>query len=224
MSNQGTPATDNGAEVSQSGSNKKSFKRQSKGAQVATQVATHEQAAEYSGDYMDLQAVAQALGVSMNTVRRKRKAGELQGAVLQPSAKGERWLVPVATVNSLLGAQVGTQVSNQEAELGTQVQRLEAELAAKQTEIEQQRAYSTQIATDLQHQLELQTLRADSHEQIAIERLRVLQMQELTLALSQRKVLELESAASKKRHWWQKSKTPEAVPTQSSVITDTTAN
>lgn len=224
MSNQGTPATDNGAEVSQGGSNKKSFKRQGKGAQVTTQVATHEQAAEYSGDYLDLQAVAQALGVSMNTVRRKRKAGELQGAVLQPSAKGERWLVPVATVNSLLGAQVSTQVSNQAADLATQVQRLEAELAAKQTEIEQQRAYSSQIATDLQHQVELQTLRADSHEQIAIERLRVLQMQELTLALSQRKVLELESAASKKRHWWQKSKTPADVPAQSSVITDTTAN
>ncbi len=224
MSNQGTPATDNGAGVSQGGSSKKSSKRQGQATQLPTQQGTHGQSGEYSGEYLDLQAVAQALGVSMNTVRRKRKAGELQGAVLQPSAKGERWLVPVATVNSLLGAQVGTQVSTQAADLATQVQRLEAELAAKQTEIEQQRAYSAQIATDLQHQVELQTLRADSHEQIAIERLRVLQMQELTLAVSQRKVLELETAASKKRHWWQKSKTPTAVPAQSSVITDTTAN
>jgi hypothetical protein len=224
VSNQGTPATDNGAEVLQGGSNKKSSKRQGQATQVATQQGTHEQSDEYSGEYLDLQAVAQALGVSMNTVRRKRKAGELQGAVLQPSAKGERWLVPVATVQKLQGTQQGTQVSNQAADLATQVQRLEAELAAKQTEIEQQRAYSTQIATDLQHQVELQTLRADSHEQIAIERLRVLQMQELTLALSQRKVLELETAASKKRHWWQKSKTPAAVPQQGSVITDTTAN
>jgi hypothetical protein len=224
VSNQGTPATDNGAGVSQGGSSKKSSKRQGQATQLPTQQGTHGQSGEYSGEYLDLQAVAQALGVSMNTVRRKRKAGELQGAVLQPSAKGERWLVPVATVNSLLGAQVGTQVSTQAADLATQVQRLEAELAAKQTEIEQQRAYSAQIATDLQHQVELQTLRADSHEQIAIERLRVLQMQELTLAVSQRKVLELETAASKKRHWWQKSKTPTAVPAQSSVITDTTAN
>jgi hypothetical protein len=76
VSNQDTPATDNGAQVSQS-SNKKSFKRQGVPTQLPTQLATHGQAAGYSGDYMDLQAVAQALGVSMNTVRRKRKAGEL---------------------------------------------------------------------------------------------------------------------------------------------------
>lgn len=224
MSNQGTPATDNGAQVSQGGSNKKSFKRQSKGAQVATQQATHEQAAEYSGDYMDLQAVAQALGVSMNTVRRRRKAGELQGAVLQPSAKGERWLVPAETVQRLLATHMDTQPSTQHSDLHATVQRLEAELAAKQTQIEQQRAYSTQIATDLQHQVELQTLRADSHEQISIERLRVLQMQELTLAVTQRKVLELETATAKRRKWWQKGKIPAAAPQPSSVITDTTAN
>ena len=224
MSNQGTPATDNGAEVLQGGSSKKSFKRQGKGAQVATQVATHEQAAGYSGDYLDLQAVAQALGVSMNTVRRRRKAGELQGAVLQPSAKGERWLVPVETVQRLLATHMDTQLPTQHADLHATVQRLEAELAAKQTEIDQQRAYSTQIATDLQHQIELQTLRADSHEQISIERLRVLQMQELTLAVTQRKVLELETATAKRRRWWQKSKTPTADAQQGSVITDTTAS
>jgi len=223
VSNQGTPATDNGAQVSQS-SSKKSFKRQGEGTQVATQVATHEQAAGYSGEYLDLQAVAQALGVSMNTVRRKRKAGELQGAVLQPSAKGERWLVPVETVQRLQGTHMDTQPSTQHADLHATVQRLEAELAAKQTEIEQQRAYSTQIATDLQHQVELQTLRADSHEQISIERLRVLQMQELTLAISQRKVLELETATAKRRKWWQKDKTPAAADQPSSVITDTTAS
>lgn len=224
MSNQGTPATDNAAEVLQGGSNKKSFKRQGEATQLPTQVATHEQSAGYSGEYLDLQAVAEALGVSMNTVRRKRKAGELQGAVLQPSAKGERWQIPVETVQRLLGAQVSTQVSTEAADLLSTVQRLEAELTAKQAEIEQQRAYSTQIATDLQHQIELQTLRADSHEQIAIERLRVLQMQELTLALTQRKVLELETATAKRRKWWQKSKTPAAAPQQSTVITDTTAN
>ena len=63
MSNQGTPATDNGVQVSQS-SNKKSSKRQGQATQQATQQATHEQSGEYSGDYLDLQAVAQALGVS----------------------------------------------------------------------------------------------------------------------------------------------------------------
>ena len=223
MNNQGTPATDNGAQVSQS-SNKKSSKRQGQATQQATQQATHEQSGEYSGDYLDLQAVAQALGVSMNTVRRRRKAGELQGAVLQPSAKGERWLVPAETVQRLLATHMDTQPSTQHSDLHATVQRLEAELAAKQTEIEQQRAYSTQIATDLQHQIELQTLRADSHEQISIERLRVLQMQELTLAVTQRKVLELETATAKRRKWWQKGKTPAAAPQPSSVITDTTAN
>lgn len=223
MSNQGTPATDNGVQVSQS-SNKKSSKRQGQATQQATQQATHEQSGEYSGDYLDLQAVAQALGVSMNTVRRRRKAGELQGAVLQPSAKGERWLVPAETVQRLLATHMDTQPSTQHSDLHATVQRLEAELAAKHTEIEQQRAYSAQIATDLQHQIELQTLRADSHEQIAIERLRVLQMQELTLAVTQRKVLELETATAKRRRWWQKSKTPAAEPQPSSVITDTKAS
>ena len=207
-----------------------------KGQIVANQVGNQTETAGYSGEYLDLQAVSVALGVSMNTVRRKRKAGELVGAVLQPSAKGERWVIPVETVRKLQGeqggqgslvttqvtAQVGTQVDTQAAELAEKVQRLEAELAAKRGEIEQQREYSAKVAADLQHQVELMTLRADSHEQIALERLRTIQMQDLTLQLTQRKVLELETSSAKKRRWWQKAKEAETTPTQGTAVTDTT--
>jgi hypothetical protein len=195
--------------------------------QVGNQVGNHEQGAGYSaGEWIDLKTAAELLGVSMNTVRRRRKAGELPGARLEPSEKGERWVVPLSVVQSLAGAQ-GAQVGTHEqggalASLQAKVAELEQQLADREREAELERARVAQMTSDLRHQVELQTLRADSHEQLALERLRVLSTQEIALQLAQRKVLELETATAKRRRWWHR-KGSQDTSTQS-VIQDTTGS
>lgn len=197
------------------------------GTQVDTQPDTQTGGDGYpAGEWVDLKTAAELLGVSMNTVRRRRKAGELPGARLEPSEKGERWVVPLSVVQSLAGAQ-GAQVGTHEqggavASLQARVAELEQQLADREREAELERARVAQMTSDLRHQVELQTLRADSHEQLAIERLRVLSTQELALQLAQRKVLELETVTAKRKRWWRKKGT-ETPPTQS-VIQDTSSS
>jgi hypothetical protein len=200
------------------------------GTQVDNQTDTQSAAGGYpAGDWVDLKTAADLLGVSMNTIRRRRKAGELPGSRLEPSEKGERWLVPRQVIDELRGVatQPGTQVDTQPggdaAALRSQIADLQRQLQDREREAERERAAAAQIATELRHQVELQTLRADSHEQIALERLRVLGTQEIALQLAQRKVLELETATAKRRRGWLWSKrktdtTPQAAP---SVIQDT---
>lgn len=156
--------------------------------------------------HVDLKTAAELLGISLNTIRRKNKAGEIEGCELRPHLKGERWLVPLATIQAMLqgsetaypmGNPMSTQVSNQ----------AETELAQLREQV-----------GELKQQLELATLRADSHEQISIERLRVIGYQELAVQLAQRKVLELETATAKRRRWWQKSEPAEPVKSGNTPI------
>ena len=56
------------------------------------------------GTMLTLPAVAERLGVSLSTVRRLLKSGQLEGAELQPSPAGPTWCVPLATVESRLAA------------------------------------------------------------------------------------------------------------------------
>jgi hypothetical protein len=197
------------------------------GTQVGNQTDTQSAAGGYpAGEWIDLKTAAELLGVSMNTVRRRRKAGELPGARLEPSEKGERWVVPLSVVQSLAGAQ-GAQVGTHEqggavVSLQAKVAELEQQLADLEREAERERARVAQMTSDLRHQVELQTLRADSHEQLALERLRVLTTQELALHLAQRKVLELETVTAKRKRWWHKKGTP--TPSTQSVIQDTTGS
>jgi hypothetical protein len=167
----------------------------------------------------------------MNTIRRRRKAGELPGSRLEPSEKGERWLVPRQVIDELRGAatQPGTQMDTQTggpdvAALRSQVAELQRQLTDREREAERERAAAAQVATELRHQVELQTLRADSHEQIALERLRVLGTQEIALQLAQRKVLELETVTAKRRRaWlWGKRKTDATPQSAQSVVQDST--
>lgn len=183
------------------------------------------------GEWVDLKTAADLLGVSMNTIRRRRKAGELPGSRLEPSEKGERWLVPRQVIDELRG--VTTQLDTQpgthaggadETALRQQVAELQRQLSDREREAERERAAAAQVATELRHQVELQTLRADSHEQIALERLRVLSTQEIALHLAQRKVLELETATAKKRRgWlWGKRKTDTAQPAAPTIVQEAT--
>lgn len=140
----------------------------------------------------------------MNTLRRRLKAGELPGARLTPSDKGPRWVLPEATVReqaerrqrSGLGAPAQTEA------LQARVRELEQQLRDRDTAADLERVRVAQIATDLRHQAELQTVRADSLEQIALERLRTLTALQAALELAQTQVRELENPA--RRRWWQR--------------------
>lgn len=196
--------------------------------QVGNQPDTQTAGGGYpAGEWVDLKTAADLLGVSMNTIRRRRKAGELPGSRLEPSEKGERWLVPRQVIDELRGVathldtQPGTQGAGADvAALRQQVADLQRQLADREHQADLERAAAAQVATELRHQVELQTLRADSHEQIALERLRVLGTQEIALQLAQRKVLELETATAKKRRgWlWGKRKTDTAQPAAASIV------
>jgi excisionase family DNA binding protein len=197
------------------------------GTQMGTQAPTHEHSAGYpapAGEWLTLKEAAEQLGVSMNTIRRKLKAGEFAGAALEPSEKGARWLLPASVVAGV--------VSNKPAPASTDSADLLAEVVAlrkvtaeqsalRLSELQRLQAAHERELTAAQHRAELAELRADSHESVALERLRVLQTQELALALAQRKVLELETASAKRTRWWQRAPKP-AQSTQAGVVHETT--
>lgn len=83
------------------------------------------------GTMLPLAEVAARLGVSMATVRRRLKAGTLAGATQQAGKHGAEWLVPVATVESLLAsdrAQAPTARTEPAHALTAEVERLRGEV------------------------------------------------------------------------------------------------
>lgn len=93
------------------------------------------------GTMLDLRQVADRLGVSLSTVRKAVRQGSYDGAELVQGANGQQWLVPLATVESLLAHQAGQdrrsndrarqtrETSDQVAELQVQLAELRGQLA-----------------------------------------------------------------------------------------------
>lgn len=86
------------------------------------------------GTLLSLRDAAARLSVSVATLRRWLRAGELDGAVQQRGAHGPEWFVPLATVESrLAGSRVAKPATSSSAsELAAAVElvhRLELELA-----------------------------------------------------------------------------------------------
>lgn len=118
-------------------------------------------------------------------------AGSMAGAKKQNYIKGDRWVIPVATVESTL-----RQATQKAASVGT-VNPPAVEIEALKIENEK-----------LKQALEIQTLRADSHEQLAIERLgRISDLQGAANALSSA-LAQLQQLTSgtenKKQKWWKR--------------------
>ncbi|NBT25671.1 MAG: hypothetical protein EBT09_03780 [Actinobacteria bacterium] len=131
------------------------------------------------------------LGLSVKTLRKRCVAGSMAGAKKQNYIKGDRWVIPVATVESTL-----RQATQKAASVGT-VNPPAVEIEALKIENEK-----------LKQALEIQTLRADSHEQLAIERLgRISDLQGAANALSSA-LAQLQQLTSgtenKKQKWWKR--------------------
>ncbi len=142
-------------------------------------------------EFLDLPTAAEMLGVSVKTLRKRCVAGSMAGAKKQSYIKGDRWVIPVATVESTL-----RQATQKAASVGT-VNPPAEEIETLKTKIE-----------ELKQALEIQTLRADSHEQLAIERLgRISDLQGAANALSSA-LTQLQQLTSgvenKKQKWWKR--------------------
>ncbi len=142
-------------------------------------------------EFLDLPTAAEMLGVSVKTLRKRCVAGSMAGAKKQSYIKGDRWVIPVATVESSL-----RQATQKAASVGT-VNPPAEEIETLKTKIE-----------ELKQALEIQTLRADSHEQLAIERLgRISDLQGAANALSSA-LTQLQQLTSgvenKKQKWWKR--------------------
>lgn len=90
--------------------------------------------ADTSGSNLTLPEVATRLGLSLKTVYRRARAGQLTGAHKVISPTGEQWVVPVATVEQLAAIQTTKQNranpdAVKAAELQQQVHDLQLELA-----------------------------------------------------------------------------------------------
>jgi len=144
-----------------------------------------------ANEFLDLPTAAEMLGLSVKTLRKRCVAGSMAGAKKQNYIKGDRWVIPVATVESTL-----RQATQKAASVGT-VNPPAEEIEALKTENEK-----------LKQALEIQTLRADSHEQLALERLgRISDLQGAANALSSA-LAQLQQLTSgtenKKQKWWKR--------------------
>lgn len=142
-------------------------------------------------DFLDLPTAAKMLGVSVKTLRKRCVSGSLAGAQKQKYIKGDRWVIPVASVEALQ-----REATHRAASVGT-VNPPAVEIEALKTELEK-----------VKQELAIQTLRADSHEQLAIERLgRISDLQgaanALTSALTQLQAL-TSGSQNKKVSWWKR--------------------
>lgn len=142
-------------------------------------------------EFLDLPTAAEMLGVSVKTLRKRCVAGSLAGAVKQSYIKGDRWVIPLVTVEASL-----RQSTQKAASVGT-VNPPAEEIEALKIENK-----------NLKQSLEIQTLRADSHEQLSLERLaRISDLQgaanALSSALTQLQQLTA-GAENKKQKWWKR--------------------
>ena len=142
-------------------------------------------------DFLDLTTAAEMLGVSVKTLRKRCVAGSMAGAKKQSYIKGDRWVIPLVTVESTL-----RQATQKAASVGT-VNPPAEEIEALKAELDK-----------VKQELTIQTIRADSHEQLALERLgRISDLQGAANALSSAlaQLQQLTSGAeNKKQKWWKR--------------------
>ena len=142
-------------------------------------------------DFLDLPTAAEMLGLSVKTLRKRCVSGKLAGATKQTYIKGDRWVIPVATVEAQL-----REATQKAASVGT-VNPPAEEIEALKAELDK-----------VKQELTIQTIRADSHEQLALERLgRISDLQGAANALSSA-ITQLQAltsgAENKKQKWWKR--------------------
>lgn len=124
-----------------------------------------------------LQDAANRLGCSLATIRRRLKAGQLDGAALIAGAHGSQWMVPVATIESLLaGARTTSAPARPGAHQLDRIAELQAQLDAERT----------------------QRLKAETEALVLAQQLDALHTTMRTLALTTGAA----GAAQKRARWW----------------------
>ena len=105
----------------------------------------------YHGTSVALSEAADRLGVSLSTVRRWLRAGELDGAHQQRTPNGLAWFVPVATIEQLksAGRAHGTPPARQAAPSAGELDELRQRLHAQELELAALRALATERAQQI---------------------------------------------------------------------------
>lgn len=105
------------------------------------------------GTMVPLPQVALLLGVSLATVRRRLRKGELEGAELQQGQHGAAWHVPLATVESLRAAERRPSPApaprSSSPELAAELAALQDRLRTLELELARERALAQERAEQL---------------------------------------------------------------------------
>jgi hypothetical protein len=142
----------------------------------------------------DLQSAATRLNISVKTLRKKCVNGEVLGATKADYTKGARWVIPVTTLEAI-ERESALKATSAPLSPVKEIEALKRQLEATESELEATKTM-----------LQAQTVRADAHEQIALERLaRIEDLKELHSALTGAVRALTVKSESRSVKWWRRS-------------------
>lgn len=142
----------------------------------------------------DLQSAATRLNISVKTLRKKCVNGEVLGATKADYTKGARWVIPVTTLEAM-ERESALKATSAPLSPVKEIEALKRQLEATESELEATKTM-----------LQAQTVRADAHEQIALERLaRIEDLKELHSALTGAVRALTVKSESRSVKWWRRS-------------------
>ena len=160
---------------------------------------TGSKAEQFEIEVRDLQSAATRLNISVKTLRKKCVNGEVLGATKADYTKGARWVIPVTTLEAL-ERESALKATSAPLSPVKELEALKRQLQATETELEATKTM-----------LQAQTVRADAHEQIALERLaRIEDLKELHSALTGAVRALTVKSENRSAKWWHR--TSQQVP------------
>lgn len=155
---------------------------------------TESKAEQFEIEVFDLQSAATRLNISVKTLRKKCVNGEVLGATKADYTKGARWVIPVTTLEAI-ERENALKATSAPLSPVKELEALKKQLEAAETELEATKSM-----------LQAQTVRADAHEQIALERLaRIEDLKELHSALTGAVRALTVKSESRSVKWWRRS-------------------
>jgi hypothetical protein len=154
---------------------------------------TGSKAEQFETEVFDLQSAATRLNISVKTLRKKCVNGEVVGATKVDYTKGARWVIPVTTLEAI-ERESALKATSAPLSPVKELEALKRQLEAAETELEATKTM-----------LQAQTVRADAHEQIALERLaRIEDLKELHSALTGAVRALTVKSESRSVKWWRR--------------------
>lgn len=141
----------------------------------------------------DLQSAATRLNISVKTLRKKCVSGEVLGASKADYTKGARWVIPVTTLEAL-ERESALKATSAPLSPVKELESLRRQLQAAESELEATKTL-----------LQAQIVKAEAHEQIALERLaRIEDLKELHSALTGAVRALTVKSESRSVKWWRR--------------------